>query len=218
MRATLADPAPNPAAKHLTSSSDASLPYTPFRQGDPLPSATLPPPDQEVLEPLGPSYARRRLQPLLGLSMLPLVCAERQSRCKSYTVTAGLALRPEPHFAWSLTFERSTLPSFSVHYLALGARVYALDAGTFDPYLELNLGAEHWSHAPRLNVAVELSFGLGLHIAEHVQLGPSVNLRHGQQRSTTCDEYGAACQSWSSMGERWLEAGLMLHFPLGQRH
>jgi hypothetical protein len=197
-------------------------PYQPWRSSDDLPDATLPSDGDAPLSPREASQARRPLELRLGAAALPLECATRRP-CGSSSWFGGLAWRGFPHFAWSFGGEWTRTATEQIGYFSIGGRVYALDEGAFDPYLELNLGAEYWAPALELGLGGELVFGASLYLLEQLRLGLLVKLRYGLNDADLC-RAGAyrccrgSCDRWSSVGERWLGLGVALEVPLGPPH
>lgn len=192
-------------------------PYHPWKPDEPLPLASLPPEDTNMPAREGPTRARRPLQLGAGVGVLPLECVPDDVPCTSHSGFIGLAWRLFPHFAWTLGAERSRIAEQAIHYMSVGARVFALDAGNWDPYLELNLGGEHWGSVPGINLAGEVGFGVAVHVSEKLRVASALKLRHGVHQLSTCAAYRHACH-WSAVGERWLAAGLQFEVVFGPPH
>src|SRR6187402_628021 len=109
--------------------------YRPWVPGEPLPE---PPSAAEAprakLVP-GPEYSRRPYQLSVGIATLPFECLASKHACGSSAQFASLGWRGFPHFAWTLALERTDLRAGDRYYVALGARVFAYERGTLDPFL-----------------------------------------------------------------------------------
>jgi hypothetical protein len=103
-----------------------------------------------------PELPRRMYQlgPEVGVA-LPQCAASSGNGCAALHAGPELALfalvRPAPHFAFGASARRASFSvspdgagwqtSATASLFALSARVYALESGRFDPYLELDFGA-----------------------------------------------------------------------------
>lgn len=172
----------------------APSPYSAWDGQSPLPSP--PPVLDEAPSPLErePEWGRRSVElvPEVGFA-LPRCVAQRSRNSTCATFSGGRIFgfyalyRPTPYFAFGggalLTeFEGDAGSTRTVELGAL-ARVYLLESGRVEPYLELWLGGGSQSSrvtaAPKLNhdassAGLRVGGGVDFYLAEHVRLGPSL--------------------------------------------
>jgi hypothetical protein len=195
------------------------LPYGPWQPGTPLPDPRLPPqPESGRLLP-GQNYDRRPFAASLAVAALPLECLNPEGACGSHSAELAFSWRVVPRYAWALALERTEVGDSRVWFGSLGALVYALEEGPFDPYLGLDLGLESTGRSGGFQVAGTISFGVHLHLLEHLEFGPLLKLRHSERRWSACPGATRSCDdAWSATGERWLMLGWVLSIPLGVPH
>lgn len=165
-----------------------------------------------------PEHPRRLFELGVGAATFPFECAAASAACTGHALFADLRWRGSPHFAWVARAKRTRLPDRYRHYLALGARVFALDSGRLDPYLELNLGGEYDSAVRGFALASEVVFGLNIIAFDRLSLGPFVEFDYSERRAGVCRAHSHACRSWSRASERQVAAGLTVQLAFGPRH
>lgn len=182
--------------------------YRPWAPGESVPAASEAPEAPPAQLVPGPEYARRPYQVSAGFATLPLECLASRHSCGSNAQFASLAWRSTPHFAWVLAGERTQLTAGDRYYLGLGARVFAYERGTVDPFLELSVGGEVSTEAEGIALASEVVFGVGVYLVEHLALAPTLEFRHSEHRVGVCRSTLAACDPWSRDRTYWVALGL----------
>ncbi len=175
------------------------------RLGLPPPALPVPETDPALL---GARHERRRWLAAADAQASLRLCPGWASRCRfdvGSIYRLSLMSRSTPHFSWgpgvlllqrreevtdAAVFQRTSLSAAAA---TLGARLWLLESGTFDPYLQVSTGmgpvvqrhqvgvggrvaeatrAQGW--APMYST----SFGLDWHVAEHVALGAVLSWTH----------------------------------------
>lgn len=192
--------------------------YRPWVAGEsvPAPREAAPAPPARLVP--GPEYARRPYQVAAGVAALPFECLASRRACGSSTQFVSLAWRTTPHFAWALAGDRAQLIAGNRYYVALGARVFAYERGALDPFLELSLGGEVSTEAEGVALAGQVAFGLGIHLAEHLALAPTLAFRHSEHQVGVCRATLAACHPWSQDRTYWIALGLSIGAVWGPPH
>jgi hypothetical protein len=189
-------------------------------------------PDRPLLAPgpapLGPPRERARRQFELGADLgvgVPHCARDDGPGCPALTAGTEIGLtvlaRPTPYFAFGgsirrLAFDFSTRGQAraraSALFVALVGRVYLLESGVFDPYLELDLGGgalglyltnanERVPFAPALRSAAGLDFALN----GWLRLGSFLSFTQYLPSSVTrCEAF--SCSNRSA-GSAWLAVG-----------
>jgi hypothetical protein len=127
-----------------------------------------------------------------------------------------LQYRAVPHFAWTLSVDHASAGWENSTYVGPGARVFAKQSGSVDPFVELGVGVDHSSREARLLLAGVLGAGFSVALSDHVKLGPTLQLRQRSLPMQGCRL--RPCRHASFWGERWLTLGLALELWLGPRH
>jgi hypothetical protein len=160
----------------------------------PAPLSAGPPPLRDA-EPLpftrAPELARRPLELAPALTASLPLCREssEQATCRSLGPALGVELaalyRPSPYFAFggSFAYSRATPAAAGREVtrettgLAVVGRVYLLEEGELDPYLEAQLG---WANAPfgRAGGGVDWFVGRGMKLGVLAGYG-EIGLRRG---------------------------------------
>jgi len=213
--AAAADPPAPPAAPHGEPPAFQPISYRPFSPGDSLPDPT-PPPDMPPARLVPePEHARRPFQAGFGFATLPFECLSGPRACGSSSALVGIQWRSFPHYAWTLAGERTALVSGDSYYLGAGARVFAYERGTIDPFLELNLGGEVTTEAQGVAFAGNVVFGLALYLFDHLQLAPLLEFRHSERGWGACHSSAYACNHWSQGHTNWVALGLSVEAMWG---
>lgn len=192
--------------------------YRPWVAGETLPAPREAPDAPPARLVPGPEYARRPYQLAAGIATLPFECLASRRACGSSAQFLSLSWRTAPHFAWALAGDRTHVTAGDRYYLALGARVFAYERGVLDPFLELNLGGEVSTEAEGVALAGQVVFGLGLFLAEHLALTPTLAFRHSEHRVGVCRSTLTACDPWSQERTYWFALGLSVSAVWGPPH
>ncbi|MBE7482579.1 MAG: hypothetical protein HS104_21680 [Polyangiaceae bacterium] len=205
LASTAAAAEPEPLPEPAPAAPAEPPPYAAWQgsgHAEPVGAAPLPAPPPSVG---APAYSRRTVEliPQLGLA-LPSCRAGDQSadRCDGVT-TGGIAgftglWRVTPYFAWGGGFELAAFrydpperlelseAGAAAVWLGLTGRVYFVDEGSLDPYLQLGLGvgALGTTATDRVGVtweetgagpAAQIGGGLDFYLGRSIRLGPALS-------------------------------------------